>query len=229
MTRAIPATRAARSSQADPESEGVSPRGTLNDRRWQEVLDAASALFEEKGYQATTLQDVASRVQLLAPSLYYYIKTKEDLLFSVMKRAHQLGLALLDEPAEVAGADARTRLAAFIRQWMGGTYPPQIRVVERDIRFLSEERQAEVLAWRDRMNHYVADIIRQGVREGAFDESTDPTVAASTLFVMLNATPTWFREPGRMSYSELTDWYTELFLRGMSPARLDSGGPPAAI
>ncbi|HET7523577.1 MAG TPA: TetR/AcrR family transcriptional regulator [Acidimicrobiales bacterium] len=204
-----------RSSQADPESEDVSPRGTLNDRRWQEVLDAAAALFEEKGYQATTLQDVASRVKLLAPSLYYYIKTKEDLLFSVMKRAHELGLTLLDEPPDVVGADAETRLGAFIRRWMGGTYPPQIRVVERDIRFLSEDRQREVLAWRDRMNHSVADIIRQGVDEGSFDESTDPSVAASTLFVVLNATPTWFREPGRVTYTELTDWYTHLFLNGM--------------
>lgn len=215
MSRATPAARAAHVSQADPEAEGVSPRGTLNDRRWQQVLDAAQALFEEKGYQATTLQDVASKVQILAPSLYYYIKTKEDLLFSVMKRAHQLGLALLDEPSDVAGADAETRLAAFIHQWMGGTYPPQIRVVERDIRFLSEERQAEVLDWRDRMNHFVADIIRQGIDEGAFDPSTDPTVAASTLFVVLNATPTWFREPGRLTYRQLTDWYTRLFLRGM--------------
>jgi len=215
MTRAVQTTRAARASQADPETQGVSPRGTLNDRRWQEVLDAAAALFEEKGYQATTLQDVASKVQLLAPSLYYYIKTKEDLLFSVMKRAHELGLQLLDEPTEVASADAETRLSAFIGHWMGGTYPPQIRVVERDIRFLSEERQAEVLAWRDRMNHFVADIVRQGIDEGAFDASTDPTVAASTLFVVLNTTPTWFREPGRVSYRELTDWYTRLFLNGM--------------
>ena len=215
MTRGTHATRAARSSQADPGSDDVSPRGTLNDRRWQEVLDAAAALFEAKGYQATTLQDVASKVQLLAPSLYYYIKTKEDLLFSVMKRAHQLGLAQLDESAEVASADAETRLAAFIRRWMGGTYPPQIRVVERDIRFLSEERQREVLGWRDRMTHFVAGIVRQGVDEGAFDAATDPTVAASTLFVVLNATPIWFREPGRLTYVELTDWYTHLFLRGM--------------
>ena len=224
MSRATPAARAAHASQADPDSGGVSPRGTLNDRRWQQVLDAAQALFEEKGYQATTLQDVASKVQILAPSLYYYIKTKEDLLFSVMKRAHQLGLALLDEPPEVAGADAVTRLAAFIRQWMGGTYPPQIRVVERDIRFLSEERQAEVLGWRDRMNHFVADIIRQGIGEEAFDPSTDPIVAASTLFVVLNATPTWFREPGRLTYRQLTDWYTRLFLRGMRQG-IEPGSP----
>ena len=218
MTRAIQVTRAergGRASQVDPEADGVTPRGTLNDRRWQEVLDAAAELFEEKGYQATTLQDVASKVQLLAPSLYYYIKTKEDLLFSVMQRAHQLGLALLDEPPDVAAADAETRLVAFIRQWMGGTYPPQIRVVERDIRFLSEERQAEVLAWRDRMSHFVADIVRAGIEDGFFDKSVDPSVAANTLFVVLNATPTWFREPGRISYSELTDWYTKLFIGGL--------------
>lgn len=215
MTRATRVNQGTRASQADPETEGVSPRGTLNDRRWQEVLDAAAALFEEKGYQATTLQDVASEVQLLAPSLYYYIKTKEDLLFSVMKRAHELGLGLLDEPEEFARADAVTRLTAFVRQWMGGTYPPKIRVVERDIRFLSEQRQAEVLGWRDRMNHYVAGIVRQGIDEGSFDPSTDPIVAASTLFVVLNATPTWFREPGRMSYADLTEWYIRLFLSGM--------------
>ena len=193
----------------------VKPRGALNDRRWQEVLDAAAALFEQKGYQATTLQDVASKVKILAPSLYYYIRTKEDLLFSVMRRAHQFGLALLDEPVEVAGADAEARFEAFIRRWMGGTYPPPIRLVERDIRFLSVEHQAEVLAWRDRMDDYVAGIVRQGVGEGAFDPNVDPGVAASTLFVVLNATRTWFREPGRISYTELADWYVRLFLAGL--------------
>jgi TetR/AcrR family transcriptional regulator, cholesterol catabolism regulator len=206
--------RMARSDQVSTLSTD-SPRGTLNDRRWQEVLDAAAELFEERGYQATTLQDVASRVQLLAPSLYYYIKTKEDLLFAVMQRAHQLGLSLIEEPEEFAGEDAETRLLSFIRRWMGGTYPPQIRVVERDLRFLSDEHQAEVLDWRDRMNHYVKGIVRQGIEEGSFDRSVEPGVAASTLFVVLNSTPTWFREPGRMSYADLTDWYARLFVAGL--------------
>ena len=201
--------------RSDQALQADSPRGTLNDRRWQEVLDAAAELFEERGYQATTLQDVASRVQLLAPSLYYYIKTKEDLLFAVMQRAHQLGLSLITEPGELAGADADTRLVSFIGRWMGGTYPPQIRVVERDLRFLSDEHQAEVLGWRDRMNHYVKGIVSQGIEEGAFDKSVEPGVAASTLFVVLNSTPMWFREPGPMSYANLTDWYARLFVAGL--------------
>lgn len=203
---------------------GSKPRGALNERRWQEVLDAAAALFEQKGFQSTTLQDVASEVKILAPSLYYYIRTKEELLFSVMRRAHQFGLALLEEPAELKGADAETRLEAFIRRWMGGTYPPPIRMVERDIRFLDAEHRREVLAWRDEMDDYVAGIVRQGIEEGAFASTVDPGVAASTLFVVLNATRTWFREPGRISYLELTDWYAGLFLAGLRSGSLP--GPP---
>jgi AcrR family transcriptional regulator len=191
------------------------PKGTLNDRRWQEVLDAAAATFDEKGYQAATLQDVATRVSLLAPSLYYYIKTKEDLLFAVMQRAHHLGLRLLEEPPGVRNADAQTRLVEFIQRWMGGTYPPEIRIVERDLRFLSAEHQAEVLGWRDRMDHFVEDLVRQGVGEGLFDGDLEPSVVASTLFVVLNATPTWFRVSGRRSYAELTEWYARLFVGGL--------------
>jgi AcrR family transcriptional regulator len=215
-------TRAIQTQSIPKRSPSPKPRGALNERRWQEVLDAAAGLFEQKGFQATTLQDVASAVKILAPSLYYYIRTKEDLLFSVMRRAHEFGLALLEEPADLSGAGAETRMEAFIRRWMGGTYPPPIRVVERDIRFLSAEHRREVLAWRDEMDDYVAGIVTQGIEEGVFDSSVDPGVAASTLFVVLNATRTWFREPGRISYLELTDWYAGLFLAG-----LRSGSLPA--
>jgi len=197
----------------------VAPKGTHNDRRWQEVLDAAAATFEEKGYQAATLQDVASRVELLAPSLYYYIKTKEDLLFAVMQRAHQLGLRLIEESPELQAADAETRLVEFIRRWMGGTYPPEIRMVERDLRHLSAERQAEVMRWRDSMDHFVEGIVRQGVREATFDSDVEPSVVASTLFIVLNSTPTWFRVTGRRSYEELTEWYARLFVGGLRPPR----------
>jgi AcrR family transcriptional regulator len=214
MPRINSRTAAPGTESADPVAAGA-PKGTLNDRRWLEILDAATDTFDEKGYQAATLQDVASRVSLLAPSLYYYIKTKEDLLFAVMQRAHLLGLRLLDEAPDLRGADAETRLVAFIHRWMGGTYPPEVRIIERDLRFLSAARQAEVLGWRDRMDHFVADIVRQGVEEGAFDSDLEPSVVASTLFVVLNSTPTWFRVSGRRSYDELREWYARLFVRGL--------------
>jgi AcrR family transcriptional regulator len=193
------------------------PRGMLNGRRWQEVLDAATEVFEDKGYQAATLQDVASRLQMLAPSLYYYIRNKEDLLFAVMERAHRLGLQLIEEPPDLRAADAESRLAAFIRRWMGGTYPPQVRVVERDVRFLSPERQAEVRTWRHRINHFVQDVVRQGIADQMFRADVSPSAVANTLFVVLNSVPTWYREGRRHTYSELADWYVDLFIGGLRP------------
>jgi AcrR family transcriptional regulator len=193
------------------------PKGASNGRRWEEVLDAATEVFEEKGYQAATLQDVASRLEMLAPSLYYYIRTKEDLLFAVMKRAHNLGLELITEPADLTGAGADERLAAFIRRWMGGTYPPQVRVVERDLRFLSPERQKEVMAWRRRINGFVQDLVRTGIEEGRFRPDVSPRVVANTLFVVLNSVPAWYREGRELPYPDLAVWYVHLFLAGLQP------------
>ena len=65
------------------------------------------------------------------------------------------------------------------------------------------------------MDHFVADIVRQGVNEGAFDADLRTDVMASTLFVVLNSTPTWFRASGRRSYNELREWYARLFVRGL--------------
>ena len=58
------------------------------EERWEAILVAAEKVLDQKGYQAATLRDVASRVGLQTGSLYYYIDSKEDLLFSVLRRAH---------------------------------------------------------------------------------------------------------------------------------------------
>ena len=57
-----------------PPPNPLEPReGTLNEKRWSEILRAAAEVFSEKGYEATTINDIASRVGLLKGSLYYYM------------------------------------------------------------------------------------------------------------------------------------------------------------
>ena len=80
------------------------PRGTLNETRWEEVLAVSSKVFEEKGYRGATLQDIATRLGLLKGSLYYYIQSKEDLLFEILRRAHQQGIDFVAEPPDLEGA-----------------------------------------------------------------------------------------------------------------------------
>ena len=98
---------------AQPEADSATgsstrnaPRGTLNVARWNEILDAAGHVFHEKGYQAARIEDIASRVGILRGSLYYYIESKEDLLFALCVDGHSSGLETIAEPPEPAAADA---------------------------------------------------------------------------------------------------------------------------
>ena len=193
------------------------PRGTLNEKRWEEVVAAAADVFEERGYPTATLEDIGRRVGLLKGSLYYYISSKEDLLFEILQRGHALGQSLIEEPPHVARAEPPVRLAEFIRRWTEGVLDagPRMHFVERDVQHLGEERRAVILAMRERLHRFPADIVRDGIGRGCFDPSVDPGVVANNLFNVLNATGRWYRATGPLAREDLITWYTNLFLRGL--------------
>jgi len=207
--------------QQDPQPvDGASaPKGTLNSTRWQEVLDAAAAVFLEKGYQAARIEDIASRVGILKGSLYYYIESKEDLLYALTVGGHTKGLATIEEDEDTRAADAATRLGAFILRWvaMVPTTGEYAQVTEREVRLLSEERRARVMEMRNEMHRFVRRIIEQGIAEGHFDSVTDPGVATNSVFELLNSTVRWFRPTGRLTHEDLGDFYRTFVLRGLRP------------
>ena len=205
--------------QHEPVAGASAPKGTLNAARWNEVLDAAAAVFAEKGYQAARIEDIAARVGILKGSLYYYIESKEDLLYALTVSGHTKGLATIEEDDETRAADPATRLGAFIVRWTlmiptTGEYAP---VTERDVQQLSDERRAEVMQIRNEMHGYVRRIIEHGIADGQFDAATDPGVATNSIFEMLNSTVRWFRPTGRLTYDDLSAYYRTFVLRGLAP------------
>jgi AcrR family transcriptional regulator len=205
--------------QHEPAAGASAPKGTLNAARWNEVLEAASAVFADKGYQAARIEDIAARVGILKGSLYYYIESKEDLLYALMVGGHTKGLATIEEDDETRAADPATRLSAFIVRWivMIPTTGEYAQVSERDVRQLSDVRRAEVMKMRNEMHRYVRRIIEQGIADGQFDSATDPGVATNSIFELLNSTVRWFRPTGRLSYDGLGAFYKTFVLRGLAP------------
>src|SRR5271168_73960 len=84
------------------------------DERWAQILNVAAQVFFEKGYDATSLQDIANRTGILKGSLYYYIETKEDLLGNLLREAQEKGLRSIRPIAERPGSPIH-RLADMIR------------------------------------------------------------------------------------------------------------------
>ena len=149
-----------------PAVEAHGQRGALGGdprRRGQGVL--------AERVRSRSLQEIASNVGILKGSIYYYIKTKEDLLFEIIRRSQDVYALTPEEDDETAAAPAPVRLAAFIKRWT--TLSPKQRdwgeVAEGSFTRLSPARLKLVIARRDEFSDYVKQIIQQGINEGAFD------------------------------------------------------------
>jgi TetR/AcrR family transcriptional regulator, cholesterol catabolism regulator len=194
-------------------------RRSVADDRWEVILNAAGRLFLEKGYAGATVQDVAGEAGMLSGSLYYYIDSKEDLLFALVERVHASGLLYLDDPG-VREGDAISRLHRFIDLW--GVRIERNRdwslLVEREFRTLSDDRRQRILEQRAAYERVLRSIISDGVSEGVFEPSTDAVVATQVIFQMLNYTTLWFRPGGRLSFPEVIALEREFIIRGLSRA-----------
>ncbi len=190
------------------------------EERWEEILTTAGEIFERKGYEAASLQDIASAVGILKGSMYYYIKTKEDLLYELVRRAQAARMPTLDEDEEVRKAPAPVRLRAFIARWMAETEKERVwnRVAEQDFRKLRGRRLSAVIERRDKFSDFVKSIIVQGIEERDFDPAVDPSVATNTIFELMNTSRMWYQPTGRLSLAQIGDWYATFVIRGL-------GGP----
>jgi AcrR family transcriptional regulator len=189
--------------------------------RWTDIIERAGAIFYRKGYEAASLQDIADSVGMLKGSIYYYIKTKEDLLYELVSRAQDMFEATLEEDEETARSPAPVRLRAFVGRWMALTSREREwgLVAEREFMRLSKRRLRRVIERRDELSGYVKDIIRQGIEEGAFDPTTDESVGAAAIFELMKTSHLWHRPSGPLSMAELGDWYATFAIRGLGGPR----------
>ena len=192
---------------------------SIREARWAEVLRAAGELFAEKGYAETSVQDLAVRAGLVNKgSLYYYIETKEDLLFELAIQAHTDVLEVLTHGGIAGGRDAPERLAALIDWWMRyqDATKAQSAWIERELRALSPDRLGAVVALRGQFEQYVADIIQCGIDEGSLAPDLDPRIVTKSIFILLKGTYEWYDDSGALAFDELIAWYQRLILKGIA-------------
>lgn len=210
----------AKRQRSQGEAEVVVRRGVLNEARWDEILRAAATEFYEKGFKGARLQDIASRVGLLTGSLYYYIESKENLLFALVDTAFRKGLDATAEEPGIAGTGAPRRLQMFIERMLHvleKTEFAAVVVVQRDRKFLSSQHLAQVDAMQYQLRDHVSGIIKDGVAHGEFDADVDVDMATSSLFAMLHSTGEWAGSADPVAYEEIAAWYSRLLLRALAP------------
>jgi AcrR family transcriptional regulator len=184
--------------------------------RSEELYAAALRLFNEKGYHATSMQDIATALGLYKGSLYHYIGGKEELLVQVFERA----MATLLEEVEqiVAGsslrpsAQLRLLIQAHVRAVASNV--DALSVYLHEFRALAGPALEKVRAQRDRYREIMAAVVERGMRDGEF-VSGDVDIVTLGVLGMCNWLAQWYKPGGRLAPSEIADQFADLVLAGL--------------
>ena len=170
------------------------------------LLREAARLFRDKGYERTTVRDLAAAVGIQSGSLFHHFRTKEEILKAVMVETIRLNTALMQSAVDAAGSD-REKLRALVRtelESINGQTGEAMAVLVFEWRSLSEGSQAEVLALRDIYEQIWLEVLQALQKEGLLH--ADPFIVRRMLTGALSWTVTWYKpERGGLTLDGLTD------------------------
>jgi len=200
--------------------------------RGEEVYVAALRLFREKGYHATSMQDIAAAVGLYKGSLYHYIDGKEELLVRVFERGMGVLLAEVERIAADPTGSPSTQLRRIVEAHVEAvaTNLDALTVYLHEWRALAGESLANVREQRERYQRLVTEIVDRGVKAGEFCVS-DVSIATLGLLGMCNWLCQWYSPSGRLSAREIGARFADMVLdglRGPATSSTRAADPPAS-
>jgi AcrR family transcriptional regulator len=192
------------------------PRETLIDSR-QEILRTAARLFQQRGYDATSMNDVANALKLSKGGLYHHFQSKDEILFEIMNHAMEITEERVLAPVR-AVSDPEERLRTLIRLHIEVVLSPR----DREITVMLHENHPLAPALRKRINtrkkeyvHFMENLIAEVQKSRRAKASVSPRAAAFALLGMINWIYQWYKPEGELQAHNLVPQFTELVFGGI--------------
>lgn len=191
-------------------------RETVIDSR-QEILRTAARLFQQRGYDATSMNDVAAALKLSKGGLYHHFQSKDEILFEIMNHAMDITEERVLGPVRSI-RNPEERLRTLIRLHIEVVLSPR----DREITVMLHENHPLPPALRRRINgrkkeyiHFLENLIAeiQGSRRAAARVS--PRAAAFALLGMINWIYQWYKPEGELQVQNLVPQFTDLLFGGL--------------
>ena len=137
--------------------------------RVEDILAAARAVFCDKGYENTTVAEIASRMGVVEGTVFKYFPTKRELLLKVLENWYEeMFGAYARDLAGVSGTRQRLRFLVWRHLRSIRDYPLLCRLMFRDVRTEEDYHGSDLHAMNRRYTRFLADVIDEGVRSGEF-------------------------------------------------------------
>lgn len=197
------------------------------------MYEQATRLFAERGFAGTSLQDIADAIGITRPALYYYVKSKDELLAKLVTEVTDGPMNELKELVSHTDLDPAGQLRAVVEIIVRrrATQPARFRLLIRSEAELPDELTTAYADSRRSVLKTIAEVVEDGIRSGQF-RPVDARVAALGVLGMCNWVAWWFRPDGRDDVETVTDQLAEMAiaaLRRPEHHTPDGEGPEAAL
>ena len=193
--------------------------------RHEDIVRASAQLFYERGFAATTTQDIAERVGMLKGSLYYYIDSKEAVLIEIIGRVHRMFTDNLDMIARLDGSVLDRFWAYVYRLALANTiHHIESAVFFNEFRALGPDDQQEIIQMRDANDELVRRLLVEGQELGVVREGIDPKLTSIAVLSTCNAINRWYQPGGEWSPEFIGRSYANLAVSQVASHDGDSAG-----
>ncbi len=208
---------------------------TPYDERLDRLLAKAARVFADRGYHATTMRDLARATGMSLAGMYYYVGSKDELLYRIQERCFQQVLAGA-QAAVAQGATAAEQIARLIRHHVEffARHMSEMKVLSHEAESLSAPRREKITRLKRRYVELLSRLIARLDEEGG--GWPEPRIAAYALFGMMNWIYTWYDPAGRVPPDMLAEHFAQLFLTGaaahpsgVAPALSGAAADPSAV
>jgi len=196
---------------------------TTGEQTQKAIRAAAVQVIAKHGFQAASLRDIAKEVGIQAPSLYNYIKSKEKLLYELLREPLEAMIAEYRTLTEGIKDPAR-RLEIFTQVHLNFHLNSRLEVFigNMELRSLSAAHYRTIAGLREDYAQLLQAIIEDGVKSGVF-VAPEPRVVTLVMLGMLSGVCNWYKPGGPMTAEEMMRLHLDLAFRALGAK------PPAAV
>jgi AcrR family transcriptional regulator len=182
------------------------------------LLAVAVAVFNERGFEATSMDELATRLGVTKSAIYHHVPGKVELLRLAVDRALDALFAVTEEPGAITGR-AIDRLEHVVRG--------SVRVLAAELPYVTlllrvrgnSDVERATLQRRREFDRLVTRLVRDAERQGDVRPDVDPAITSRLLFGTVNSLAEWYRPGGGLSADDLADAVVTTAFLGLRTSR----------
>jgi AcrR family transcriptional regulator len=185
------------------------------DTKRDAVLQTAAHMFLEQGYRRTSMSELAKRLQITKPALYYYFRNKEEILVECYRAGITLIETLLDKALVSRGTGldkVKVYIEAYAKSVVLHDFGRCVSMLDENE--LSSETRKQVRALKRRIDASIRAYIEEGIADKSITPC-DPKLASFAMSGAINWIGTWYKPTGPLTGLEIASHFSFLLTEGL--------------